>query len=572
MQLLAAFLTVSVVLFFPLVVECIVYLLRLSTRGKQRQTLRDAWGRLLDRGRDFSQYDTCLSFKSLDTERNYIDGQTWSDLNLNAIFASVDRTISSPGEVELYRILRLPEHDEDILLKRDRAITRLERNTHTREELQLTPHALGRFNYPRGVVSLLWAPPRPWPLLRNICLFLSGLAYLLISIAVIASTVGSGFLPAVFGLILLTFLVNMVVHFTARLLFAGDMPSARYLGACILAARRIARLSDPGLLERLEELAGLSLTVRGLPLRKATLLRDSAVMEPVSIAQDYLAIMFLSDVRAFLYVLSQLNKHQHELKRLFIAVGELDAFQAIASFRQSLKVYARPSFDKRHGLEIKGAYHPLLTDGVENSLNLCERNCVIMGSNMSGKSTFLRTIGVNVILAQSIYTCTAIGYNAAFQSVVSSISIADDIVAGKSLFMAEAERLLKIVSLASRARTLCLLDEILRGTNAAERISAGKAILQYLAKCESVTMVATHDLQMLEGLPSTYEVFHFIDHIDETGLHFDFRLCPGVPKTTNAIKLLKYLGFPDEIVQDAERRHHEATEIGLNPTAAGDEA
>jgi hypothetical protein len=566
MQLLPAFLTLSAVLFFPLVVESIAYLRKLSTRGKQRQSLRDAWGRLLDRQRDFSQYDTCLSYRSLDRDRNYIDGQTWSDLNLNAIFATVDRTISSPGEVELYRILRLPEHDEDILIERDRAMTLLERNTHTREELQLALHGLGRFNYPPGVVSLLWAPPKPWPLLQKTCFFLTSIAYLLLSIGVIAAVVGTSFLPAVLGLILLTFLVNMVVHFTARLLFGGDMPSARYLGGCILAARRIARLNDPGLGERLTQLAELSKTLRGLTLRTDTLLRESVVMEPASIAQDYVAIMFLSDVRAFLYIISQLNKHQHDLQRLWIAVGELDAFQAIASYRQSLKVYARPSFDPSHGLDIKGAYHPLLANGVENSLNLRERNCVIMGSNMSGKSTFLRTIGINVILAQGIYTCNAREYNGAFHNVLSSISISDDIVSGKSLFMAEAERLLKIISLARSTRSLCLLDEILRGTNAAERIAAGKAILQYLANCESVTMVATHDLQMLEGLPSTYEVFHFVDHIDETGLHFDFRLCRGVPKTTNAIKILEYLGFPDEIVQDAERHHHESTEIDVKPT------
>lgn len=112
----------SAVLGLPGIFEILAHLRERSNRGKRRRALREGWGRPVARRRDFGQYPACLSYRALAGQPNYIDGQTWSDLNLEAVFASMDRTITSPGEIELYRILRLPEHDEARLVERDRMI------------------------------------------------------------------------------------------------------------------------------------------------------------------------------------------------------------------------------------------------------------------------------------------------------------------------------------------------------------------------------------------------------------------------------------------------------------------
>ncbi len=91
----------STVLGFPGIFEILAHLRDRSNRGKRRRALHDGWGRPVTRRWDFGQYPACLSYRSLAGQPNYIDGQTWSDLNLDAVFAAQDRTITSPGEIEL---------------------------------------------------------------------------------------------------------------------------------------------------------------------------------------------------------------------------------------------------------------------------------------------------------------------------------------------------------------------------------------------------------------------------------------------------------------------------------------
>jgi hypothetical protein len=150
---------------FPKIIESFVHLRERLSRGKRRRALREEWGQPVARLRDFGQYAACLTYRSLAGRPNYIDGQTWSDLNLDAVFASIDRTISSPGEIELYRSLRHPERDEAPLLERDRVITLLQGDARTREEIQLILQGLGRFKYAPGVISLLWGASRGQTLL-----------------------------------------------------------------------------------------------------------------------------------------------------------------------------------------------------------------------------------------------------------------------------------------------------------------------------------------------------------------------------------------------------------------------
>jgi DNA mismatch repair ATPase MutS len=202
--------------------------------------------------------------------------------------------------------------------------------------------------------------------------------------------------------------------------------------------------------------------------------------------------------------------------------------------------------------------HPLLFDAVPNSVTLAPgRGVLITGSNMSGKSTFLRTVGVTAVLAQTLNTCLATEYSAPVLNVRSYIGRSDDLVTGKSYYVVEVESLLGLVAASvESAPHLFLLDELFRGTNAVERIAAGQAVLLELVSDSSrpnrhVVLAATHDGELVDLLPESYSAFHFGDVVGPNGLIFDHQLRPGPATTRNAIALLRLHGASQELIRRA---------------------
>jgi len=194
---------------------------------------------------------------------------------------------------------------------------------------------------------------------------------------------------------------------------------------------------------------------------------------------------------------------------------------------------------------------------VANSVELTAgRGILVTGSNMSGKSTFLRTVGVNAVLAQTVNTCLATTYAAPMVRVRSCIGRADDLLGGRSYYLVEVESLLELVrASAGGSPHLFLLDELFRGTNAVERIAAGRAVLRALVRGgpspAHVVLAATHDGELVDLLPDEYDAVHFGDRVDGDGLVFDYRLLPGRATTRNAITLLRLNGAPADVIDDA---------------------
>lgn len=200
--------------------------------------------------------------------------------------------------------------------------------------------------------------------------------------------------------------------------------------------------------------------------------------------------------------------------------------------------------------------HPLVEDAVPNSININNKGIVLTGTNMSGKSTFLRMLGINIILAQSFNFVLAKKYESCFFNIVSSISPNDDVNEGKSYYMAEAESILRIIKATEKGiPVFCPIDEIFRGTNPTERIAASAEILKYINSKKTISIVATHDRELSDILKENYEFFYFSEKVDsKEGLSFDYKLKSGVSKTKNAIKLLEYIGYPEDIVKNAYKR------------------
>lgn len=161
-----------------------------------------------------------------------------------------------------------------------------------------------------------------------------------------------------------------------------------------------------------------------------------------------------------------------------------------------------------------------------------------------------------MLLAQTFDFVLAEKYEAPIFNIVSSISPNDDLSSGKSFYMAEAESILRIIkALDKDLPVFCPIDEIFRGTNPIERISASAEILTYINKKNSISIVATHDRELVDILKDNYEFYYFSESVDsKEGLSFDYKLKKGVSKTRNAIKLLDYIGYPKDIIKKAYER------------------
>jgi DNA mismatch repair ATPase MutS len=185
---------------------------------------------------------------------------------------------------------------------------------------------------------------------------------------------------------------------------------------------------------------------------------------------------------------------------------------------------------------------------------------VITGANMSGKSTYLRTVGIAAVLARAFNTCPAASWEGRSFRVRSLIGRNDDLSTGKSYYQVEADGVVGLLKDAAEdLPTLFLLDELLRGTNTIERLAAGEAVLRALLACHGgssphAVIVATHDGELVSMLSDLYVPFHFRETIGPEGLTFDFRRREGPASTRTAIALLAATGAPNEVVEAARAR------------------
>lgn len=467
-----------------------------------------------------------------------VDDQTWSDLDMDAVFVGLDRTSGVPGRMVLNRLLRSPTCRTETLADRDALIGALAPDLDTTRTLRACLASLDRTAGAEDLMRLLWEdPPSPLPF-AWVYRLLPLLAVISVAVAVLVGK------AALLGP-LIAFALNTLVHFRTRRLWQREIQALIFAGALKACARRIEASSVPAAHRR--RLATALRATRGLGLRLGLLssggLRD--------VLYEYWNVFLMLELRSYLWLVRRWPEVAPGLRELFVTLGELDALASVAVWRTERSPWCRPEWVAGAPvLEIEAGVHPLLEAPVPNSLVLAGRGCLITGANMSGKSTLLRVAGTNALLAQTVVTCTARRYRATPLRVVSSMRVADALLDGKSRYLAEAERLLVLVRRSdSGAPTLCLVDELLSGTNAGERLAASRAILGYLVRRQTLVLAATHDLELADRLASCYESYFFQD--DFARNNADHRLRAGLAPAGNAIDLLERLGYPQEIVAEA---------------------
>ena len=281
-------------------------------------------------------------------------------------------------------------------------------------------------------------------------------------------------------------------------------------------------------------------------------------MPDSEIIMHYYYMIFLKEPKIFYKAVKSINQYKDEFEKMYKIVGEIDANISIASYKSGLDYYTEPEFvftENKFYLQTKHIYHPLLDEPIPYSIQLANKGALVTGSNASGKSTFLRTIGINTLFAQTMGFVLAQEYTTSFFKLLTSIGTVDSIVEGDSYFMAEAKSLLRVLDeLDPKQPVLCILDEIFRGTNTAERISAASESLEYMSHKNCCVIAATHDLELTSMVDDNYNNYHFKETISQNDITFDYILRDGPCTSRNGIAILKYLGYPKELHEEAERK------------------
>jgi hypothetical protein len=233
------------------------------------------------------------------------------------------------------------------------------------------------------------------------------------------------------------------------------------------------------------------------------------------------------------------------------SLSEIEALLSLGSYSFEHPDDPFPELVQERILEGTELGHPLLPRDrcIRNPVSLGEHRAlyIVSGSNMSGKSTYLRTIGINVVLAMAGGAVRARRMRLCPMHSGASIRVTDSLQGGSSRFFAEITRLRKIVDLTSgTVPVLFLLDELLNGTNSHDRAIGAEGILRALLERKALGLVTTHDLALTaiaEKLGAAVENVHFQDTLENGQLHFDYTLRPGIIEKSNALELMRSIGL-----------------------------
>jgi hypothetical protein len=473
------------------------------------------------------------------------------DLDLfgrGSLFELISDMRTAAGEAALARWLLTPATRIEAM-ERQQAIKELRHRLDLREDLALLGEEIRAGIHAETLEHWGSSPPVVFhPLLRT-----AALALCLTGLAAFA-----GFMAQ--ALPLWPFLAILILDFLFVILLrrrvntvaeAADTPGHDLRILSLLLERLEREQFETPLLRRLRselDIQGLPASRRVARLERWIDLLDSAdhlfvrLIRPVVLWTEQVAMAIEAWRR-------QTGPH---VGRWLAAIADLEALSSLAAFAFERQEYAFPELlDGEPCFDGEQILHPLLLPSkcVPNDVSIGGplRLLIVSGSNMSGKSTLLRSIGLNTVLAWAGAPVAARRLRLSRLQTGASIRIVDSLQDGKSRFYAEITRLRQIVGLASDGgQVLFLLDEILSGTNSHDRRIGAAAVVRGLADRGAIGLITTHDLALAEleaDLGGRAANAHFEDHIEGGKMEFDFRLHPGVVSRSNALELMRAVGL-----------------------------
>lgn len=512
-----------------------------SPKQKLLKKFRDCWGTSGNKdGFMASSYFDHVHDASPDT---WVDEKTWRDLEFQEIFHRIDTTATPVGSQILFAQLRKYVEDPEILAQRYSIYAQISSNAILREALQLRLSKLSD-EANADLADVLFgvrmekAPNQvfiwTWSLLSLALLVLVAVfkvsAWLWIGVA----------------------LVNVCLIFREASREHRESEAMKHSGALLNVADELAKLHK--LYPSLPQLAQLhGEAPQRAAIRKTLFLFSLSKIQPFSVVFAVLNFAFLVELLINAGTIKRFFRIRSKLAATYQLVGEIDALIAVTSYLQQCPRHCLPTIADTRTLSVMDGYHPLLPNGVANSIRMEQRSALVIGSNMAGKTTFIKMLASNAILAQTVGFCLASAATIPRSTVMASIHGAHSVNSGKSHYFAEIETIDRFIR--NRARggiKILAIDEPFSGTNTLERIAVASAVLESLSE-QAIVLSTTHDVELHELLGDSYTLYHFQENPDVDG-YFDYVLKPGPVTARNAIKLLERMGFPEEIVANAMSR------------------
>lgn len=508
----------------------------LNWRTKIKQELEEAFGKPADKNVYIDQVKTY--FELNDKNESTIDNRTWDDLDMDDVFWFVDRTISKTGEQVLYDRLHSnyskaehQEFDSKVKYYLQNSNNRLQNSIilkkYNKSDSYNLPYIL--FNkITSGIPDYIWV--------------LALLSILLLTLTFYNS---SFFLP-----FLIVGVVNTALHYYFKKninLHTLDFKNLKALDSCY--EQLLKNDNEDGVLSSSE-----------IKILKAISKKSLFLSLNIDVSNEFAAILFyvveivkgvfLADAIQFNRIISLVNRNSKTILEAYEFVGKVDSAISVASLKSGDEVYSEPRFTDSNKLSAQDVYHPLISDCKRNSITVDGTNVVITGGNMSGKTSFLKTIGVNVILAQSINFTFSSRFEFPPLKLFSSIHNEDKLSEGVSFFMDELLRIKQTIDslTSSQEMHLILIDEIFRGTNSKDRISLASSVLNFLAGKNCMVLVTTHDPDIIDFVKDEYEPFFFDNTFENNRVVFDYKIHKGIQLKTNVVELIKSLKFPERII------------------------
>jgi hypothetical protein len=471
------------------------------------------------------------------------------------------------GESTLARWLRRPAPPETVG-ERQEAVRELAPMLDLRDELYLLGRLMGE-EKPDPGPFLEWAEDEPWLRKNQWVRWVAYVGLLLFWALVLADILNWISYPLWFLVaaanVLFTLTVGRTVHEIIEHAQAGEQGFKHYAGAFQMLSE--APFQSAGL-KRLQA----TLSAGGVPAHTA--LRRLHRIATWTLPESMLYLVIEAITFWEIHHLGVLERWQRDLGKQTRAwletLGEAEALSALAGLSHANRDWAFPAVERvAECVEGHSLGHPLLPDParVDNDVTVGPPGTFLLvtGSNMSGKSTLLRAIGVNVVLAQAGGPVCASWMHLPPVEMWTSMRVEDSLERGVSYFMAELQRLKEVVDAARRVgeegerRMLYLLDEILQGTNTEERQIAARRVIMYLVSQGALGAVSTHDLTLADepAVAAAALPVHFTESIrDGAGgpqMTFDYKLRPGIATSTNALKLMEIVGLDLEEPEEVRR-------------------
>ncbi len=517
-----------------------------NNRIKLMQKLKREWGQIPDEEYTSETLKSLASYyRSIQDGRLDVDDITWNDIDMDQIFMLINNTGSAIGEEYLYSVLRKIKYDNRDLAERNRLIEFFQKDEEKRLQLQTAFYGMGKlrhisvYEYINQLDRLEQKGSLPHYLMAG------GLigAILLIFIN-----------PAAGGLLTFVMVANNIIqYYRKKAVIAVYFNVCSYIIRLLHSVKEITRLNIPEIKTYTEQLEKASAKFAGFKKGSHIVAGKNPNGDIMDLILDYERMLFHTDLIKFNSMLDCFKQNREVLNEMYVNIGILDSMIAVASFRTMLDYYCVPELDTGAGafLEAEALYHPMIEEPVVNSIK--EKHCVLItGSNASGKSTFIKTLAINAILAQTVFTSMSKCYRASFFQIASSMALQDNIFNKESYYIVEIKSLKRILDrLNDKIPTLCCVDEVLRGTNTLERIAASSQILYSFSRKNTLCFAATHDIELTHILENYYSNYHFQEQIADNNILFDYKLYSGRAISKNAIQLLGVMGYSKDIIQNA---------------------